>query len=160
MGPIETIVKGDVVLLAKKSFENRETYCWWFRNLAPVDMVNIPLFTGFIHPSWCRISSINSVNSTTTQTGKSAKGVLVSQWDIKIKIEAFNCFCSVNFWKSSVLPPFFRNKKTVVNMITSGNSAYAVWITNHDKSPRKLTWHIWNITIFDGWYIDSNSYFL
>ena len=27
MGPIETIVEGDVKLLAKKSFENRETYC-------------------------------------------------------------------------------------------------------------------------------------
>ena len=22
-------------------------YCWWFRNPAPVDMLNIPLFTGF-----------------------------------------------------------------------------------------------------------------
>ena len=82
----------------------RETYCWWFRNLAP-------LFAGFIHPSWCRISSINSVNSTTTQTGKSAKGVLVSQWDIKVKIEALIVFCSVNFWKSSVLPPFFFETK-------------------------------------------------
>ena len=26
-------------------------YCWWFRNPAPVDMENIPLFTGFLHPS-------------------------------------------------------------------------------------------------------------
>ena len=32
------------------------------RNPAPVDMVNIPLFTGFfVHPRWCRISSINSM---------------------------------------------------------------------------------------------------
>ena len=30
------------------------------RNPAPVDMVNIPLFTWFLHPRWCRISSINS----------------------------------------------------------------------------------------------------
>ena len=30
------------------------------RNPAPVDMVNIPLVTGFLHSGWCRISSINS----------------------------------------------------------------------------------------------------
>ena len=30
------------------------------RNPAPVDMVNIPLVTGFLHPGWCRISSIYS----------------------------------------------------------------------------------------------------
>ena len=32
------------------------------RNPAPVDMVNFPVFAGFIHPRWCRISSINSMN--------------------------------------------------------------------------------------------------
>jgi len=32
------------------------------RNPPPVDMVNIPLFYRvFIHPRWCRISSINSI---------------------------------------------------------------------------------------------------
>ena len=30
------------------------------RNPAPVDMVNI-LIPGFMHPRWCRISSINSI---------------------------------------------------------------------------------------------------
>ena len=29
---------------------------------AQVDLVNIRLFTGFIHARWCRISSINSIN--------------------------------------------------------------------------------------------------
>ena len=37
------------------------SYCWWFRNPAPVDAVDIPVFIGFIHPRWCRISSINSM---------------------------------------------------------------------------------------------------
>ena len=31
------------------------------RNPAPVDVVNITLYTGFIHPRWCRISAINSI---------------------------------------------------------------------------------------------------
>ena len=30
------------------------------RNPAPVDRLFVPLFTGFIHPRWCRISAINS----------------------------------------------------------------------------------------------------
>ena len=39
-------------------------YCWWFRNPAWLDMVHIPsFFQGFIHVRWCRISSINSINS-------------------------------------------------------------------------------------------------
>ena len=29
---------------------------------SPVDMVNIPLFTKFMHVGWCRISSINSID--------------------------------------------------------------------------------------------------
>ena len=31
------------------------------RNPTPIDIVNIPFFTGFLHPRWCRISSINSI---------------------------------------------------------------------------------------------------
>ena len=42
-----------------------EGIAWLGKNPTPVDMVNIPLFTGFynvfIYPRWCRISS----NSTT-----------------------------------------------------------------------------------------------
>ena len=36
-------------------------YCWWFRNPAPVEVGNLSHHLhGFIHPRWCKISSINS----------------------------------------------------------------------------------------------------
>ena len=90
----------------------RETYCWWFRNLAPVDLVNIPLFTGFIHPSWCRISSINSLTAQVRNTHrKKCKRSARESVRYQGKNWSFNCFCSVNFWKSSVLPPFFFETK-------------------------------------------------
>ena len=37
------------------------SYCWWFRNPAPVEVGSVSHYLqGFIHPRWCRISSINS----------------------------------------------------------------------------------------------------
>ena len=91
----------------------RETYCWWFRNLAPVDLVNIPLFTRFIHPSWCRISSINSLTAQVPNTHrKIAKGVLVSQWDIKVNIEALTVFLQCEFLEVfGFAAIFFETKK-------------------------------------------------
>ena len=45
------------------------------RNPAPVDVVNIPLFTvqGFIHPKWCRIFSINSMAHVSNRNFKHFK---------------------------------------------------------------------------------------
>ncbi len=40
-------------------------YCWWFRNPATVDMVNIPSFTtGFIHPRWFSRQNFSTINSS------------------------------------------------------------------------------------------------
>ena len=37
-------------------------YCWWFRNPAPVEVGSLSHYLqGFIHPRWCKISSINSI---------------------------------------------------------------------------------------------------
>ena len=37
-----------------------QQYCWWFRNPAPVDMVDIPVFTGFQHhPKWLALGFLN-----------------------------------------------------------------------------------------------------
>ena len=38
-------------------------YCWWTKSCTTKDdeYLNIPLFTGFNHPRWCRILSISSI---------------------------------------------------------------------------------------------------
>ena len=41
----------------------RAPNCWWFRNPAPVDMANIPWFTGFYPSQVVQDSSINSMRS-------------------------------------------------------------------------------------------------
>ena len=37
----------DAIGISAKNLVLLFCYCWWFRNPAPVDMVNTPLFTGF-----------------------------------------------------------------------------------------------------------------
>ena len=55
---------------------NTSSYCWWFRNPAPVDMENLPLFTGLYvsqvvglgisQPSTVRIGRCNSASVVCT----------------------------------------------------------------------------------------------
>ena len=52
-------------------------YCWWFRNPASTSWGNgswSHYLRGFIHPRWCRISSINSITLPETNSSPPLKG--------------------------------------------------------------------------------------
>ena len=54
---------GSLVSLFPK--QKKRSYCWWFRNPvnSPVEVGSLaPVIYNFLHPRWCRISSINSMN--------------------------------------------------------------------------------------------------
>ena len=54
---------GSLVSLFPK--QKKRSYCWWFRYPvnSPVEVGSLaPVIYNFLHPRWCRISSINSMN--------------------------------------------------------------------------------------------------
>ena len=58
----------------KKTWWFREWYCCWFRNPAPVEVGSFCHYLqGFIHPRWCRISYINSMDDLLV-------GIIIPKW--------------------------------------------------------------------------------
>ena len=51
------------------------TYCWWKKSGSPVEVGSLSHYLqGFVHPRWCRISSINS--STWQEAGPQKKRII------------------------------------------------------------------------------------
>ena len=69
--------------------KHEQTYCWWFRNPAPVEVGSFSHdLQGFIHPRWCRISSIDLISSELVFSSQWCSGFPV-WWDISMDMDSF-----------------------------------------------------------------------